>query len=128
MSISNKNSTPTEAQDEIINREALLRVAICAVGYELDLSSEETARVIGKNYTFFASGYTQDEVDPDTQKLVDLLFQLHRKLSARVNHNLALMRRWMSTPNRNTGGIPRLQIQDPNQLEVILQCIDEPND
>ena len=117
--------TPTKAQEGVIDEKMLLRVAICAVGYELDLSSEETAQVIGKDHTFFVADYAQDNLDLDTQKLVALLFQLHRDLSARVGHNLALMRRWMSTPNQDTGGTPKLQIRDPGQLEAIVEHFDK---
>jgi len=49
---------------------------------------------------------------------------LHRSLSALVGDDTGLMRHWINTANRHTGGLPREQLQDPEQLVELVQYLD----
>ena len=41
-----------------------------------------------------------------------------------LEDDVILMRHWMATPNRHTGGVPRQQLQDPGQLVKMVQYLD----
>jgi hypothetical protein len=58
---------------------------------ELGLSDLETAQAIGKSRTFFAQARAHSRIDLHTQRMI------------------ALVRHWINTTNRHTGGLPRKQ-------------------
>jgi hypothetical protein len=56
--------------------------------------------------------------------MIALMLRLHRSLSALVGDDTQLMRHWIHTTNHHTGGIPREQLQDPEQLVELVQYLD----
>ena len=102
----------------------VLRRALQSAGEELGLSAQETARAIGKSRTFFEQARAQSRIDPHTRQMIALVLRLHRSLSALVGDDTELMRHWIDTANRHTGGIPRQQLQDPEQLVELVQYLD----
>ena len=66
----------------------------------------------------------QSSMDPHTQQMIASVLRLHRSLSALVGGDITLMRHWMATANRHTGGVPREQLQDPGQLVKLVQYLD----
>jgi hypothetical protein len=107
-----------------VNENVLLRKALQRAGEELGLTAQETAQAIGKSRTFFEQGRAQARIDPHTRQMVALVLRLYRSLSALVGDDPALMRHWLETANRHTGGIPRQQLQDPEQLVELVQYLD----
>lgn len=107
-----------------LNQHQLLRKALQRAGEELGLSARETAQAIGKSRTFFEQGRAHTRIDQHTQRMIALLLRLHRSLSALVGDDIELMRHWIATANRHTGGIPRQQLQDPAQLVELVQYLD----
>ena len=59
-----------------------------------------------------------------TQRMVALVLRLHRSLSALVGDDTELMRHWIHTANRHMGGLPREQLQDPEQLVALVPYLD----
>lgn len=102
----------------------VLRKALQRAGEELGLSAQETAQAIGKSRTFFEQGRAQNRIDPHTRQMIALVLRLHRSLSALVGDDTALMRHWINTANRHTGGIPQQQLQAPEQLVELVQYLD----
>jgi hypothetical protein len=82
------------------------------------------AQAIGKSRTFFKQGRAQGRIDPHTRQMIALVLRLHRSLSALVGDDTALMRHWLDTANRHSGGIPRQQLQNPEQLVELVQYLD----
>ncbi len=74
--------------------------------------------------TFFEQGRAQNRIDPHTRQMIALVLRLHRSLSALVGDDTALMRHWINTANRHTGGIPQQQLQAPEQLVELVQYLD----
>lgn len=107
-----------------VNEPQLLRKALQRAGEELGLSAQETAQAIGKSRTFFEQGRSHTRIDLHTQRMIALVLRLHRSLSALVGDDTELMRHWLTTPNRHTRGIPRQQLQDPEQLVELVQYLD----
>lgn len=107
-----------------IDDNALLRVALQRAGEELGLTAQEATEAIGKSRTFFEKSRQSSRIDSHTRKMIALVLRVHRSLSALVGDDTALMRHWMGTPNRHTGGVPRQQLQDPQQLVELLQYLD----
>jgi len=107
-----------------VNEQQLLRKALQRAGEELGLSAQETAQAIGKSRTFFEQGRSHTRIDPHTQRMIALVLRLHRSLSALVGDDIEGMRHWMRTANRHTHGIPRHQLQDPEQLVELVQYLD----
>ena len=102
----------------------VLRRALQRAGEELGLSAQETARANGRSRTFFEQARAQSRVDRHTQQMIALVLRLHRSLSALVGDDTELMRHGIGTANRHTGGIPRQQLQDPEQLVELVQYLD----
>ena len=107
-----------------LNEGLVLRKALQRAGEELGLSAQETAQAIGKSRTFFEQARAQSRIDRHTQQMMALVLRLHRSLSALVGDDIELMRHWIATANRHTGGIPRQQLQDPEQLVELVQYLD----
>jgi hypothetical protein len=107
-----------------LNEGLVLRKALQRAGEELGLSAQETAQAIGRSRTFFEQARAQSRIDRHTQQMMALVLRLHRSLSALVGDDIELMRHWIATANRHTGGIPRQQLQDPEQLVELLQYLD----
>ena len=107
-----------------VNSNLVLRKALQRAGEELGLSAQETAQAIGKSRTFFELARAQSRIDLHTQQMIALVLRLHRSLSALVGEDTELMRHWINTANRHTGGLPRQQLQDPEQLVELVQYLD----
>ena len=107
-----------------LNEGLVLRKALQRAGEELGLSAQETAQAIGRSRTFFEQARAQSRIDRHTQQMMALVLRLHRSLSALVGDDIELMRHWIATANRHTGGIPRQQLQDPEQLVELVQYLD----
>ena len=114
----------TSAATSGLNEGLVLRKALQRAGEELGLSAQETAQAIGKSRTFFEQARAQSRIDRHTQQMMALVLRLHRSLSALVGDDIELMRHWIATANRHTGGIPRQQLQDPEQLVELVQYLD----
>lgn len=102
----------------------VLRKALQRAGEELGLSAQDTAQAIGKSRTFFEQARAQSRIDRHTQQMIALILRLHRSLSALVGDDPQLMRHWINTANHHTGGIPREQLQNPEQLVELVQYLD----
>ena len=114
----------TSAAASGVDGNLVLRKALQRAGEELGLSAQETAQAIGKSRTFFEQARAQSRIDLHTQRMVALVLRLHRSLSALVGDDIELMRHWINTANRHTGGLPREQLQDPEQLVELVQYLD----
>jgi len=114
----------TGAAASAVNGSLVLRKALQRAGEELGLTAQETAQVIGKSRTFFEQSRAHSRIDLHTQRMIALVLRLHRSLSALVGDDTALMRHWINTANRHTGGVPREQLQDPEQLVELVQYLD----
>jgi hypothetical protein len=114
----------TEAAPSGLDEGLVLRRALQRAGEELGLTAQETARSIGKSRTFFEQARAQSRIEPHTRQMMALVLRLHRSLSALVGDDTELMRHWIDTANRHTGGIPRQQLQDPEQLVELVQYLD----
>jgi hypothetical protein len=114
----------TNAGASGLNESLVLRKALQRAGEELGLSAQESAQAIGKSRTFFEQARAQSRIDRHTQKMLALVLRLHRSLSALVGDDTELMRHWINTANRHTGGIPRQQLQDPEQLVELVHYLD----
>jgi hypothetical protein len=108
----------------VLNGSLVLRKALQRAGEELGLSAQETAQAIGKSRTFFEQARAQSRIDQHTQRMIALVLRLHRSLSALVGDDTELMRHWINTANCHTGGLPREQLQDPEQLVELVQYLD----
>jgi hypothetical protein len=114
----------TSAAPRGLNESLVLRKALQRAGDELGLSAQETAQAVGKSRTFFEQARAQSRIDRHTQQMIALVLRLHRSLSALVGEDPELMRHWINTANRHTGGIPREQLQDPEHLVELVQYLD----
>jgi hypothetical protein len=114
----------TSAAPSGLNEGLLLRRALQRAGEELGLSAQETAQAIGKSRTFFEQARAQSRIDQHTQRMIALVLRLHRSLSALVGDDTDLMGHWINTANRHTGGVPREQLQDPEQLVELVHYLD----
>lgn len=114
----------TGAAASAVNGSLVLRKALQRAGEELGLTAQETAQAIGKSRTFFEQARAHSRIDLHTQRMIALVLRLHRSLSALVGDDTALMRHWINTANRHTGGVPREQLQDPEQLVELVQYLD----
>lgn len=114
----------TTAAPSGLNQSLVLRKALQRAGEELGLSAQETAQAIGKSRTFFEQARAQSRIDRHTQRMIALVLRLHRSLSALVGDDIELMRHWINTANRHTAGLPRQQLQDPEQLVELVQYLD----
>ena len=120
MAVQERTSAATSGLSEGL----VLRKALQRAGEELGLSAQETAQAIGRSRTFFEQARAQSRIDRHTQQMMALVLRLHRSLSALVGDDIELMRHWIATANRHTGGIPRQQLQDPEQLVELVQYLD----
>ena len=107
-----------------LNGGQVLRRALQRAGEELGLSAQESAQAVGRSRTFFERTRTQSRMDRHTQQMIALVLRLHRSLSALVGDDIELMRHWINTANCHTGGIPRQQLQDPEQLVELVHYLD----
>jgi hypothetical protein len=107
-----------------LSESLVLRKALQRAGEELGLSAQETAQAIGKSRTFFERARGHSRIDRHTQQMLALMLRLHRSLSALVGDDTELMRHWINTGNHHTGGVPREQLQDPQQLVELVQYLD----
>ncbi|MEB3300667.1 MAG: antitoxin Xre/MbcA/ParS toxin-binding domain-containing protein [Cyanobacteriota bacterium] len=107
-----------------LDESVVLRKALQRAGEELGLSAQEVAQAVGKSRTFFETARAQTRIDPHTRQMIALVLRLHRSLSALVGDDISLMRHWIATANRHTGGCPRDQLQDPQQLVELVQYLD----
>lgn len=114
----------TGAAASAVNGSLVLRKSLQRAGEELGLTAQETAQAIGKSRTFFEQARAHSRIDLHTQRMIALVLRLHRSLSALVGDDTALMRHWINTANRHTGGVPREQLQDPEQLVELVQYLD----
>ncbi|KKZ13900.1 MAG: hypothetical protein TQ37_02935 [Candidatus Synechococcus spongiarum 15L] len=119
----------------------VLLKAVRRAGEELGLKPQEIDQAIGKRARYSSSErlpkgnnrnfvrqmkvQIQSSMDPHTQQMmIASVLRLHRSLSALVGGDITLMRHWMATANRHTGGVPREQLQDPGQLVKLVQYLD----
>ena len=114
----------TGAAASAVNGSLVLRKALQRAGEELGLTAQETAQVIGKSRTFSEQARAHSRIDLHTQRMIALVLRLHRSLSALAGDDTALMRHWINTANRHTGGVPREQLQDPEQLVELVHYLD----
>jgi hypothetical protein len=114
----------TGAAASAVNGSLVLRKALQRAGEELGLTAQETAQAIGKSRTFFEHARAHSRIDLHTQRMIALVLRLHRSLSALVGDDTSLMRHWINTANRHTAGVPREQLQDPEQLVELVQYLD----
>lgn len=120
MAVATCSKEPIPALDGSV----VLRKALQRAGEELGLTAQEVAQAVGKSRTFFESARAQTRIDPHTRQMIALVLRLHRSLSALVGEDITLMRHWIATANRHTGGCPREQLQNPEQLVELVQYLD----
>ena len=117
-------ATRSPASPPVLDGSAVLRKALQRAGEELGLTAQEVAQAVGKSRTFFEAARAHTRIDPHTRQMIALVLRLHRSLSALVGDDIALMRHWIATANRHTGGCPREQLQHPEQLVELVQYLD----
>lgn len=99
----------------------VLAKALGNVGRGLGLSQEALASAIGRERTTFSRG-----LDPVSKpgELALLLIRCYRSLFALVGGDAGAMRHWMHTENRDTGGVPAVQVQTVAGLVRVTDYLD----
>lgn len=114
MAIAERSLQPEKAR---VLAEATLNAA-----KELGLTQSDLQAVIGKH----PSNIRRHGIDPDskTGELALLLIRLYRSLYALLGGDPKVMRHWMHTVNRDTGGIPAQQVHSVSGLAEAVAYLD----
>ncbi len=99
----------------------VLTEALLNAGRALGLNQTEIGEVVGRDRTSL-----KRPLDPASKpgQLGLLLIRLYRALFALVGGNADQMRHWMLTENRHTGGVPAMQIRNPEGMVTVVQYLD----
>ncbi len=99
----------------------VLAKALVRAGKALGLSQADLGRVVGKDRSALARG-----LDPDGKsgELALLLLRCHRGLYVLTGGDGAVMRHWMQTPNRGTGGVPAQQVRSVQGMVRVVEYLD----
>ncbi|MEE9320089.1 MAG: MbcA/ParS/Xre antitoxin family protein [Granulosicoccus sp.] len=100
---------------------AVLAEATLAAAESLGMSQAELGKVIGRDRSRIRQGI---RTDSKSGELALLLIRCYRGLYALVDGDADIMRHWMATNNRGTGGIPAEQIQSVQGLTSVLGYLD----
>lgn len=109
------------AEQQTPDPAAVLTKALLNAAQVLGLSRQQVGEVIGRDRTSIARG-----VDPRTKsgELALLLIRCYRGLYALVGGDPSVMRHWMQTENRDTGGIPAEQVRTVQGLTRVVEYLD----
>lgn len=112
----NPASVTTPTRSEVLH-EALLNA-----GKTLGLTQAELGKVIGRGRTDISRG----NVDPGSKagELALLFLRCFRSLYVLTGGDAGVMRHWMHTENRHTGGVPAEQIRTVQGLIGVLEYLD----
>lgn len=101
---------------------AVLAEAFLNAGRTLGMTQAELGQVVGRDRSALSRG----RLDPASKsgELALLFIRIHRALFALMGGDAALMRHWMSTDNRHTGGVPHEQIGTIQGLVQVLEYLD----
>lgn len=99
----------------------VLAKALVNAGRALGLSQEQLGTIVGRDRTAFSRG-----LDPESKsgELALLLIRSYRSLAALVGGDVATMRHWMYTANRDTGGVPAEQVRSVQGLLRVTEYLD----
>lgn len=108
-------ATPRHDADEVL-AEACLNAASA-----LGLSRRQLGRVVGRDRSRLKDAL---RVDSKAGELALLLIRCYRSLYALVDGDERMLRHWMRTPNRGTGGVPLEQVQSVTGLTAVVGYLD----
>lgn len=99
----------------------ILGKALLNAGRLLGLSQADVSTIVGKDRTSIARG-----LDPGSKsgELALLLIRCYRSLYVLVGGDPRVLRHWMHTENRDTGGIPAEQLRTVQGLTRVLEYLD----
>jgi len=100
---------------------AVLAEAALAAAESLGLSQADLGTVIGRDRSRIRQGI---RTDSKSGELALMLIRCYRGLYALVDGDTEVMRHWMVTSNRGTGGVPAEQIQSIGGLTSVLGYLD----
>ncbi|MCF7992878.1 MAG: MbcA/ParS/Xre antitoxin family protein [Thiohalocapsa sp.] len=109
------------AEQQTPDPAAVLTKALLNAAQVLGLSRQQLGEVIGRDRTSIARG-----IEPHTKagELGLLLIRCYRSLYALVGGDADVMRHWMHTENRDTGGIPAEQVRTVQGLTRVVEYLD----
>ena len=97
---------------------ATLAKAVLRAGKAMGITQEELGSIIGRDRTGIARG-----LDPNSKsgELALLVVRLYRALHSLCGDDTTLIHHWLNTANRDTGGVPRQQVQ---QIQGLVRLVD----
>ena len=104
-----------------IDKDEVLIEAFLNAGEKLGLTRKQLGQVVGRDRTRLKDGI---RVVSKSGELALLFIRCYRGLYALVDGDEAVMRHWMTTPNRGTGGTPLEQVQTAAGLVAVLNYLD----
>lgn len=104
------------------SRADVLHEALLNAGKTLGLTQADLGKVIGRGRTDVSRG----NIDPASKagELALLLLRCFRSLYVLTGGDARVMRHWMHTENRHTGGVPAQQIKTVQGLIGVLEYLD----
>lgn len=114
---------PASPPAESLSDAQLVLQAVLRAAEELQLSRGALARVLGKDRSTLSRAKGIDPASK-TGELALLLIRLYRSLSVLVGNDPKMLRHWLHTANRHTGGVPAEQIERTEGLVEIVQYLD----
>lgn len=101
---------------------SVLAEALLNAGRILGMTQAELGQVVGRDRSALSRG----RLDPASKsgELGLLFIRIHRALFALMGGDAELMRHWMNTENRHTGGVPREQLSTIQGLVQVLEYLD----
>jgi len=104
----------------------VLAKAVLRAAAQLGLNQGALARVLGLHRSAVSRLKGGRPLDPASKEgeLALLLIRVARSLFALAGGDEAWMRRFMTTPNRLTGGVPAEQVNSVEGLVRVLQVVD----
>lgn len=110
-----------QTTSDVVLGEAVLRAA-----EQLNLSRSQLARVLDMDVVAITQLQNQPELDPNSKqgKLALLLIRLYQALHVLTGGDRAWMKRFLTSENRVTRGIPAHQIETLNGLISVLNFVE----
>ena len=99
-----------------------LAKALLNAGKALGLTQSEISQVVGRDRT----ALHRNGLDPQSKsgELALLLIRLYRSLYALTGGGAEVLRHWMQTVNKHTGGIPAEQVKSVQGLLRVVEYLD----
>ncbi len=103
-------------------RSEVLHEALLNAGKTLGVTQAELGRIIGRGRTDISRG----NIDPASKsgELALLFLRCFRSLYVLTGGDAQVMRHWMRTENRHTGGVPAEQVKTVQGLIGVLEYLD----